>query len=262
MIKRAYIHEYGNNKLEPEHKEVIEVLKARGIQYELFTNKKLSRNQLIIDNETFVVGDNPTIATVLKRIGFHFINDSYPKSLEKYLGRQIWETTIRKLLSQTSFKEVPSLFVKPKSKAKIFTGFIINSDYDLFQLESFSKETDLYCSTVVNWLSEYRVFVNNSEIVGVKLYAGDETLKLDLTIVQKAINDFENSPGKTAAYGMDFGVLDSGQTTLIEWNDGFSLGSYGLDKEIYTDLLIARWEEILKITSTNKCISKNEQNKD
>jgi hypothetical protein len=27
-------------------------------------------------------------------------------------------------------------------------------------------------------------------------------------------------------------------------NDGFSLGSYGLAEEVYTDLLIARWLEL------------------
>lgn len=249
MIKRAYIHEYGSNKLEPEHRDVIEVLKERGIPYELFTNKRLSRNQLQLNNETLVVGDNPTIITALKRIGYHFTNDSYPKSLAKYLGRQVWETTIRKLSSQTSFQAASGFFVKPKSKSKLFTGFIVQSDHDLFQLERFSKDTDLYCSTLVNWISEYRVFVNHSQIVGTKLYAGDEGLKLDMNIVEKAVTDFENSLEKTAGYGIDFGILDNGETSLIEWNDGFALGSYGLDKEIYTDLLIARWEEILRITT-------------
>jgi hypothetical protein len=40
--------------------------------------------------------------------------------------------------------------------------------------------------------------------------------------------------------------LDDGNTALIEWNDGFALGSYGLEKEIYTELILTRWEEILK----------------
>jgi len=178
-------------------------------------------------------------------MGFNFINNSYPKSLKKYFGRQIWETTIQNILYQENF----GFFVKPKSKAKLFTGFIVNSYHDLIQLERFSKNTDLYCSTLVKWLSEYRVFVNNSKIVGVKIYAGEETLKLNMEIVEKAIKDFENSPERTASYGIDFGIVDNKQTKLIEWNDEFSLGSYGLDKEIYTDLLVTRWEEILKITS-------------
>jgi hypothetical protein len=246
MIKRAYIHEYGQGKMEPEQKDVLDVLKARGIPCELFTSKKLSRNQLVFDSETFVAGDNIVIPTVLKKIGFNYINDTYPKCLEKYLERKVWETTIRNLLFQADLQEIPQIFIKPKSKAKLFTGFIINSYHDLFKLDRYSKNTEIYCSTIVNWLSEYRVFVNGSKIVGIKLYYGDEKYILDMNTVEKAIIDFENSPEKTTAYGIDFGVLDNGKTAFIEWNDGFALGSYGLDKEIYTDLLIARWEEILR----------------
>jgi ATP-grasp domain, R2K clade family 2 len=247
MITKAYIHEYGNNKLEPEHRDVMDVLATREIEFELFTNKKLSRNQLKLAQNIFVVGDNPTISTVLKKIGYNFINDSYPKSLEKYLGRKIWTTTIRKLKTSAGLYEVSSIFIKPKSKAKLFTGFIIESDLDLFKLESFSGDTDLYCSTLVKWVSEYRVFVNDSTIVGIKHYDGDQNIKLDLNVVKNAIKDFENSADKKAAYGIDFGILENGETSFIEWNDGFALGSYGLEKEIYTDLLLKRWEEILSI---------------
>lgn len=243
--------------MEPEHQDVLDVLRARGIQYELFTTKRLTRNQLVIDRETFVAGDNPIICNVLKKLGLILNNGSYPKSLEKYYGRRIWTTIIHDLVSQNSFKEVSGIFVKPKSKAKLFTGFVIESEYDLFQLSAFSKNTDLYCATLVRWLSEYRVFVRNSKVVGIKLYAGDESLKLDMATVEQAITDFENSSDRTAAYGIDFGVLNTGQTTLIEWNDGFALGSYGLDKEVYTDLLLTRWEEILQLAAANKNIDES-----
>ena len=246
MIKRAYIQEYGSGKLDQEHKDVVEVLTARGIEYELFTEKMLARNRLKLDEETFVSGNVSTIRSVLKKIGFDYSDNTYPRSLENYLGRRVWATTIRGLHCQNSLTEISGIFVKPKSKAKLFTGYIIESEYDLFKLDRFSKRTEIYCSTLVNWLSEYRVYVNNSEIVGIKHYWGDPTIKLDTNIVENAVNDFQNSKEKTIAYGIDFGVTDSGQTTLIEWNDGFSLGSYGLDKEIYTDLLLARWDEILR----------------
>ncbi|PTT70718.1 hypothetical protein DBR25_18015 [Chryseobacterium sp. HMWF001] len=148
-----------------------------------------------------------------------------------------------------SHEESLTIFVKPKSKAKLFTGCVIQSNYDLLRLESFSKDTELYCSSVVEWLSEFRVFVNQSEIVGIKKYSGDKNLKLDMDTVKTAIKDFENSDEKTSAYGIDFGILNNGETALVEWNDGFALGSYGLDKEIYTDLILKRWEGIFETQS-------------
>lgn len=66
-----------------------------------------------------------------------------------------------------------------------------------------------------------------------------------MTIVKNAVKDLENSEEGTHAYGIDFGILSTGETALVEWNDGYALGSYGLDQEIYTDLLLERWSEIM-----------------
>lgn len=248
MITKAYIHEYGNGKIELEHQDVKDVLESRGIECELFTSKRLQRNQIQIDKETLILGDHPTMLHVFKKLGINSLTSSYPESLRKYLKRNIWETTVRKLLMQDDGESL-NIFVKPKSKTKLFTGFVVQSNYDLFKLEALAKDTELYCSSVVEWISEFRVFVNQSKIVGIKNYDGDENLSLDMTTVENAIKDFENSNERTDGYGIDFGILKNGETALVEWNDGFALGSYGLDKEIYTDLILNRWEEILKISS-------------
>lgn len=43
---------------------------------------------------------------------------------------------------------------------------------------------------------------------------------------------------------MDFGVTNTGATILVEVNDGYSLGNYGLDSLLYAKLLSARWTEL------------------
>ena len=50
--------------------------------------------------------------------------------------------------------------------------------------------------------------------------------------------------GAPAAYGLDFGVTADGRTLLVEANDGFALGCYGLDPVIYAEMLEARWCEL------------------
>ncbi len=246
MINKAYIHEYGNGKLEREHLGVKNILESRGIDYELFTTKRLRRNQLKLDQSTLVVGDHPTIETVFKRLKFPYVSDSYPESLRPYLKRSISETTLGSLLNESQRGEIGSLFIKPKGKAKLFTGFVVNSNQDIYALDGLSKQTALYCSSLVEWSSEYRVFVNHSKIVGVKHYSGDPQISLNLSEVENAVADFEKSTERTAAYGVDFGVLQNGETALVEWNDGFALGGYDLDDEVYTDLIWSRWVEILK----------------
>lgn len=66
-----------------------------------------------------------------------------------------------------------------------------------------------------------------------------------MNFVETVIQSFENSEESTDGYGIDFGILKNGETSLVEWNDGFALGSYGLDKNIYTDLLLSRWKQIV-----------------
>ena len=41
------------------------------------------------------------------------------------------------------------------------------------------------------------------------------------------------------------GVLNDGSTVLVEVNDGFALGDYGLGTLLYVDLLKARWDSIV-----------------
>lgn len=67
-----------------------------------------------------------------------------------------------------------------------------------------------------------------------------------MDVVESAIKDFDQSNQRTDAYGIDFGILENGETALIEWNDAIALGSYGLEKETYTELILTRWNEIIK----------------
>ena len=55
--------------------------------------------------------------------------------------------------------------------------------------------------------------------------------------IEKMVSCFCSAP---AGYSLDVGVTESGETALVEVNDGFSLGTYGLDPIEYAKLLSAR----------------------
>lgn len=55
-----------------------------------------------------------------------------------------------------------------------------------------------------------------------------------------------------AGYAIDFGVLKSGETTLVEMNDGFAVGAYAIGAKDYTNMIIARWEELLLLIGTQR----------
>jgi hypothetical protein len=138
----------------------------------------------------------------------------------------------------------PPVFAKPVGRKKRFTGHVFGNEDDLLYLQRASLSTPILCSEVVRWLSEYRVFVIRGRVVGIRHYAGEPALRVDEAQVERAVRLLEDAGEGTSAYGVDFGLLETGQTALVEWNDGFSLGSYGLETSLYTELTLTRWAEL------------------
>jgi hypothetical protein len=246
-IQKAYIQENGSGTMESEMKDVCDELQIRGIHCELFTRKKLIQQRLKFDKHTLIVGFVDSIFASLKQLGINPPpNNDYPPSLNHLLHRRIWSSTVKQLEDQIYEGYVP-VFAKPLKNKKQFTGSVFSSVNDFGTiLRNLSIRTPIYCSEVVQWLTEYRIFVIQSEIVGIKLYAGNPNIALELEVVKSAVEILTHTGEATAGYAIDFGVLATGETALVEWNDGFALGSYGLEKSTYTDLLIARWHELVQ----------------
>lgn len=70
--------------------------------------------------------------------------------------------------------------------------------------------------------------------------------------MHEAVIEYRKSGQAPAAYGIDFGVLASGETALVEANEGFSLGAYQIESSLYTELLFTRWQELLSQVQTSK----------
>lgn len=99
-------------------------------------------------------------------------------------------------------------------------------------------------SDVVNFVSEWRCFIKHHALVGVKHYKGDWTispsasqLEVAMTLGRKTMPD---------AYSLDLGVTSEGKTLLVEANEGYALGSYGLASIVYAHFLEARWEQFFR----------------
>lgn len=61
---------------------------------------------------------------------------------------------------------------------------------------------------------------------------GDESLTLDKEFVRKSV-ELLSSSCFSPCHGLDFGVLDNGETAVMEWNDGYALASYGLNPHVF-----------------------------
>lgn len=106
----------------------------------------------------------------------------------------------------------------------------------------YEEDTPCYVSEEVDFISEYRCFFRHGEPVGVKHYRGSSFVPLDKTTYNKMAKACKHH--MPAAYVLDMGVTADGRTLLIESNDAYAVGSYGLTGIVYARFLEARWVEI------------------
>lgn len=61
------------------------------------------------------------------------------------------------------------VFVKPVEE-KLAPGIVVNSWKDLSEYEWLDVKTELYCSKVVHFVSEWRCFLLYGQIIGIQFY--------------------------------------------------------------------------------------------
>lgn len=161
----------------------------------------------------------------------------YPTELSEYLDRVITKDKLSHIVND---HELWPIFIKSVDQ-KVLTGKVITSTKDLVGLGFQDNDIDIYRSPVVDFKSEYRVFVRYGQILDVKHYWGNPLVFPDSKVIQRAIGDYTSAPD---AYGIDFGVTSDGKTLLIEVNDAWALGCYGLESHLYAKFLLTRWAQL------------------
>lgn len=159
----------------------------------------------------------------------------YPAELQHFLNRKVWTSTLNELIQN----EQTGIFIKP-TQTKLFQGKVIKRFGDYIGLK-YDEEVEVWCSEIVELLTEWRCFIRYKEILDVRYYKGNWDSRLDLDIVRDAIAKYTTQPH---AYCLDFGVDDDGKHYLVEVNDGHSLGTYGMGAISYAKFLSARWAEL------------------
>lgn len=179
-------------------------------------------------------------------------NISYPESLRRYLRREVTQRTAGSVLGHW--------FIKPIT-TKVFTGFVFDtmenpehlSGHDREQYNVFLSlppETPVWISEPVTWRSEFRYYVLNGEVRGEGRYdaAADSMPAPDMFLVNEMVWALACTKNAPAAFSLDVGVLDTGETALIECNDAWALGYYkgSLAHKDYIRMLWMRWEQLAR----------------
>jgi hypothetical protein len=220
------------------------LFEERGVRVLREYAKNIVRGRVPIDRDTFVAGQLPTIRAALRQLGVQPPEpEDYPPSSAPFLQRHVWPSTLGSVRRRLENDDDP-VFVKPRGTAKRFTGRVVRHSEDFRVLPVSGDRVPVWCSEIVDMVSEHRVFVIEGSVVGVRCYDGDAARSPASADISEMVDAM--GPDLPAGCAFDVAVLSNGNTVLIEVNEGFSLGRYGLPVRSYADLLLARWRELVR----------------
>lgn len=151
-------------------------------------------------------------------------------------------------------KKGEEFFIKPV-QTKLFSGMV----FDLMcisTLEKYPQETEVYVSAPF-WakiLSEWRFYIRNKEIIDARNYSGDFRVTPNFKFADDHVHgkwsgdDFTDKSNFPVCYTMDIAILGNSINTnvIVEYNDMWAIGNYGIDNYDYYKLLRERYFEIMR----------------
>lgn len=186
-----------------------------------------------------VVGPIGAVQMALRQLGAVVpAEDSYPEALRPFLGRRLWQSTVDAVAAAP---EQWPVFIKPAGELKKFTGVLVRSTRDLLGCGEQGHDTRVWCAEPVRFRAEWRCFVRYGQILDVRLYRGDWSAAPSRAVVEQAVAAYATAPN---GYALDFGLTDAGATMVVEANEGYAIGAYGLAPVPYAKLLSARWAQL------------------
>ncbi|MBI6885146.1 ATP-grasp domain-containing protein [Pseudomonas putida] len=229
--------------LNPEEALVAGYLKASGQAFEIASLSQVDRARVDATSKHLVVGTIPFIAAALRQRGITLVaEDTYPSVLSGLMRRRVWKSTIKRAQESIEDGSRP-FFIKPYARAKRFTGFVLTDSMD-YRLVGVSRNESIWCSEVISFVSEWRMYVIRGRLVHSGHYGGSHEVKPSGEVVDEAIRLMSSQAGCPASYALDMGVTDTGETALVEVNDAYAIGAYGIEPGLYFSFLKTRWDEL------------------
>ena len=207
-----------------------------------------------MSNNILVVACVEDTALYLSRLGIkepESINIPLSIDNSNFIKREINVMTLNSF--KDFFPNTP-MFVKPAYKTKAFASGV-NSKRNMLPLlltdYKGSWDIPVLVSEVVNMVSEYRVYVSKKRgVMGMKHYQGDEFIYPDNQYIYKVVQALIDDPKMPVSFSVDFAVIEPKNnyryTEVIECQDAWAIGAYGLDGSKYIDFLLERWAQLTK----------------
>jgi hypothetical protein len=201
-----------------------------------FDEVKSGKFDLLIKNNLFV-GSVEFMKEVFSRIGKEDVR------VPKNSNREYKVMTLDDAKSIANSGK--SIFIKPFD-IKLFTGFVldqmINTSISDVPDDTQVMVYDVFTSPIK---SEWRCYVHRNKVIDIRNYSGDIFTYPSKDYLSDVLYKTEDS-NFPIAYTIDIGILENGENVVIEYNDMWAIGNYGMPNDLYLRLLRDRYFEIVK----------------
>jgi hypothetical protein len=243
-MRKVYIQKKDDSFVDKNCYLAWDGFRLRGYETLFYTRDDLAKGLLPLTKDSIVCGHIGIVQMALTQLGAsHPKNIDLPDEIQWAANRKIWKTTLGEVRQSVFNIHYSPIFIKPLKFQKYFTGHVVREFKDLIKTSALDDDFEVLAQEVIKFDSEWRFYVLKNEIVGCGHYFGDCLTFPDRTIVNKILGDFTSKP---VACSIDVGVA-SGKTVLVEVNDGYALGNYGLNSSFYSQMMEARWDEMVSL---------------
>ncbi len=244
-VRRVYIKKAGGEIASEACYTAWRGFSHLGYPLDFFEWDDLTGRSLRLGPLTLVVGGTVAVHLALRQIGAPVPPPlNLPQPLLEFAGRKVWETTLGAVRQGFQSGPAAPMFVKPLAEAKSFAGCVVAGEGELARLRHLADDFGVQAAEPVTLVSEWRYFVSRGAVAGLAHYRGDWAVVPDAAVVRRAVEAYAPAP---AGYALDFGLTADGRTLLVEANDAFALGPYGLDAVVYARMLEDRWLELVGV---------------
>ena len=250
---KVYLKTKFDNEMKIEIPHSVNIANAmygfRELGAEIIPYHKIDEIYDRVNREDIVLDYIDQCNSIFSKFGIEPSIPDYPKVMDKFLGRKVWKDTINSI-SRSEEKWSAGYFVKPV-RSKAFTGKIISSISDLVGCGNCYENYEVLVSEPLDICAEWRCFITYDRIVDVRPYGVllDPKRKsymyhYDAKVLEAMLESFNKWEERPAACSMDICVTKDNKTLLVELNDAYSLGCYGLAGIYYAKLISARWSQL------------------
>ena len=234
-----------------EEKLIWQYATMEQLKIKSFSPEEMANGDVPAQDASLIVGSVQSVTSALEQLNITAPNPSYyPDCLKSWLYRDV--EAVNANHARWMIEQGSTLFVKSQNW-KQMTGMVCSKTSHHPEFSAMPSDAMCWISNPVEWLSEYRVYVYQNEIIAISCYEGDESFKLDARVLENAVNALEANNWHDT-YAMDWGIIKTptGEllTALVEMNDAWAIGAYdGINYRQYYNFLNRRWQQLVKSNS-------------